>query len=153
MTAAGYQTGLSFVVNPQPDDYHSSLHGFYGIKVMLHYPYNYPDRSVESQLIGLGVQNFLGISPEVTYSSQGVLKLPIEDRDCINNAKDLPLELLDLSKNFTWIKYTYPNCLNECRVNKYNHRRVWMRSLLHSSKWYEKKKKNFFEDVGWGILT
>ncbi|XP_014211229.1 sodium channel protein Nach-like [Copidosoma floridanum] len=117
LTACGYQTGLSFLADPEPNDYHSSLYGFYGIKVMLHYPYSYPDRSTEFQLVSLGVQNFLGISPEETYSTRGVLELQVRDRDCIFSEKELSKELKLLKKNYTWIKYTYTNCLNECRAN------------------------------------
>lgn len=84
---------------------------------MLHHPYDYPDRSTEFKLVGLGVQAFLAISPEETYSTASVKELPIKVRDCIFFQEKLPDTLSAMNKNFTWTKYSYVNCLNECRAN------------------------------------
>lgn len=84
---------------------------------MLHYPYNYPDRSCEFKLVGLGVQAFLGVSPEETYSTPGVRDLSIKARGCIFKNEKIPRSLDTMKNNYTWVKYSYLNCLNECRAN------------------------------------
>lgn len=84
---------------------------------MLHNPYDYPDRSTEFKLVGLGVQAFLAISPEETYSTASVKDLPVKVRDCIFFQEKLPAAISAMDKNFTWKKYSYMNCLNECRAN------------------------------------
>ena len=89
---------------------------------MLHYPYNYPDRSSEFKLVGMGVQAFLGISPEETYSTPGVRDLSVKVRDCIFNKEEVPKELRSSKNNYTWAQYSYANCLNECRANTINNK-------------------------------
>lgn len=84
---------------------------------MVHYPYNFPDRSTEFKLVGLGVQAFLGLSPEETYSTPGVKDLSVQVRGCIFNKEELPIALRELKRNYPWTKYSYVNCLNECRAN------------------------------------
>ncbi|OXU30069.1 hypothetical protein TSAR_017058 [Trichomalopsis sarcophagae] len=117
LNACGYQTGLTLLVDAEAEDYYASLYGSYGVKVVVHYPYNYPDRSDEFKLVGLGVQAFLGISPEETYSTPGVKDLSLKARDCTYNGKELPESMQLYSHNFTWTKYSYSNCLNECRAS------------------------------------
>ncbi|KAJ8678553.1 hypothetical protein QAD02_014340 [Eretmocerus hayati] len=117
LTACGYQTGLTILVDPEPNDYYSSLFGSYGVKVMLHHPHNYPDRSTEFKYVGMGVQVFLGMSPEDTQSTPGVRGLPLKVRDCVFDNEKLPKTLQSLQSNFTWTRYSYTNCLNACRAS------------------------------------
>ncbi|XP_011498486.1 PREDICTED: sodium channel protein Nach [Ceratosolen solmsi marchali] len=118
LTACGYQTGLTVLIDAEPDDYYSSLYGSYGVKVMIHYPYNYPDRSSEYKLIGLGVQSFLAIAPQEVYSTAAVKNLPLSARQCIFEDEILPKELQVLMRTVGQrANYSYVNCLNRCRIS------------------------------------
>ena len=85
---------------------------------MLHYPYDFPDYNAENKLVGMGYQVFLSVSPEETYSTSEVRALSINTRDCVFNDEKVLSENYDINKlNFTYARYTYKNCMAECRAN------------------------------------
>ncbi|CAB0039904.1 unnamed protein product [Trichogramma brassicae] len=117
LTACGYQTGLEVLVDARPRDYWASLQASYGVKVMLHDPHDYPVRSSPFKLVGLGVQEFLDVSPERTYSTPQVRSLPVGVRDCIFNDEPVgSAALRQLELEHVWNRYSYVNCLNSCRA-------------------------------------
>ncbi|XP_048507724.1 sodium channel protein Nach-like isoform X2 [Athalia rosae] len=108
VTACGYQTGLTVLIKNAPEDYHAAILGGFGVKVMLHDPYDYPDRNVENKLMGVGTEVFYSVNPEVTYSTDDVRSLPVSKRNCI---------FFDERPNFggSIRRYSYHNCLAVCR--------------------------------------
>ncbi|XP_046470375.2 sodium channel protein Nach [Neodiprion pinetum] len=109
VTACGYQTGLTVLLNMAPLDYHAALLGGYGLKVILHDPYDYPDRNAKNKLIRIDKEVFLSVTPEVTYSTDDVRSLPVSKRSCIFS--DEGQDLTALMGN-----YSYNNCLAVCRM-------------------------------------
>ncbi|XP_046736820.1 sodium channel protein Nach-like [Diprion similis] len=109
VTACGFQTGLSVMLNLAPLDYHATLFGGYGLKVILHDPYDYPDRNAASKLIRMDEETFLSVTPEVTYSTNDVRNLPLSKRSCIFS--DEGEDLIAPPGN-----YSYHNCLSICRL-------------------------------------
>lgn len=98
-------------MDSEPDDYHASLYGGYGVKVMLHEPYDYPDRNAENKLVGIGEEVFLSVTPEVTYSTDDIRSLTVSTRECV-----FPDEGKTLNENTAMPNYSYRNCLALCRV-------------------------------------
>lgn len=97
------------MINPEIGDYHASLLGGYGVKVMLHEPFNYPDRNARNKLIGIGNEVFISVTPEVTYSTDDVRTLPVSKRNCVfaNERKHI---------RGSAKQYSYHNCLADCRM-------------------------------------
>ncbi|XP_076664264.1 sodium channel protein Nach [Andrena cerasifolii] len=117
MTSCGYQSGLNILVNLEPDDYHSSIIGSVGIKVMLHDPYDYPDYDASSRLIAVDKYSFLTVQPLETYATENVKLLPLSSRSCIfPNEKDM---IGNNSGNAYFIpaKYSFRNCMLDCRAS------------------------------------
>ncbi|XP_043277737.1 sodium channel protein Nach-like [Venturia canescens] len=117
VTACGYQTGLTVFVNPDANDYAATILGSYGVKLMVHYPYDFPDHNAENKLVGLNSQMFVSISPEETYSTEEVKSLSVKTRDCIfSEEKQIGDDYDIMLMNLTYEKYTYKNCLAACRA-------------------------------------
>ncbi|KAF7383015.1 hypothetical protein HZH68_014864 [Vespula germanica] len=119
MPACGYQTGLAVTVNPDPEDYFATILGSFGVKVLVHYPYDYPDHNANDKLIGLNRQAFLSVSPEETYAMLDVKDLAISTRNCIfSDEGDEILKDKDVGyRRLTSGRYSYINCMAECRAN------------------------------------
>lgn len=84
---------------------------------MLHYPYDYPDYNAENKLVGMNYQVFLSISPEETYSTPEVRALAVKTRDCVFSDERTLDQDDDINRlNFTYAKYTFKNCMAECRA-------------------------------------
>ncbi|XP_047368017.1 sodium channel protein Nach-like isoform X2 [Vespa velutina] len=117
--ACGYQTGLTVKVNPDPEDYFATILGSYGVKVLVHYPYDYPDHNANDKLIDLNKQAFLSVSPEETYATLDVKDLAISTRNCVfsdEGDKILKDEKV-YYRRLTSVRYSYINCMAECRAN------------------------------------
>ncbi|XP_039313466.1 sodium channel protein Nach-like [Solenopsis invicta] len=116
--ACGFETGLTVVVNPEPSDYYASIIGSYGVKVMMHYSFDYPDFNAELQLVQLNSQHFVSVNPVEMYSKPEVKNLAIFTRKCIfSNEADKMLYANVKERNLTFTVYSYHNCLAECRAN------------------------------------
>ncbi|KAG4071872.1 hypothetical protein HA402_006033 [Bradysia odoriphaga] len=108
VTACGYLTGLTFLAKPFVQDYHSSYLSSMGFRVYIHNSYDYPDDNAETKTVGAKLEAFISLSPESTYSTPSVYNLPLKDRDCY-----FPKE----GKMNTMSRYSYVNCMAECRSN------------------------------------
>ncbi|XP_014612219.1 PREDICTED: sodium channel protein Nach-like [Polistes canadensis] len=117
--ACGYQTGLAVSVNPDPNDYLATFLGSFGVKVLVHYPYDYPDHNANDKLIDLNKQAFLSIAPEETYATLDVKDLAISTRNCVfSDEGDRILNNKNIEyRRLTSEKYSYVNCMAECRAN------------------------------------
>ncbi|XP_032665503.1 sodium channel protein Nach-like [Odontomachus brunneus] len=113
--SCGYTTGMSLFLNPEPSDYHATLIGSYGVKIMIHYSFDYPDYNSEIQLIQLNSQYFVSVSPSEMYSKPEVRNLAISTRQCIfDDEADSIMHAKE--RNLSYSSYTYHNCLAECRA-------------------------------------
>ncbi|KAG7203400.1 hypothetical protein KM043_013468 [Ampulex compressa] len=121
LTSCGHQTGLSVLIYLDPGDYHASLLGSIGVKVMLHDPYNYPDYNAQNKLVALETETFLTIDPEKAYSTSDVRDLAISTRNCIfyDEADRIGFGNVK-NRNFTFVRYSYLNCMAECRATTIN---------------------------------
>ncbi|XP_015607553.1 sodium channel protein Nach [Cephus cinctus] len=116
VTGCGYQTGLTIMVNPEPEDYFAAIISSYGVKVMIHHPLDYPDYNAESKFVGVGLQTFLNIAPQETYSTEGVKEFSISARNCLlPNEREREEGVLPY-RNLSALKPSYINCLIECRA-------------------------------------
>ncbi|KAK2581874.1 hypothetical protein KPH14_002336 [Odynerus spinipes] len=117
--ACGYQTGLTITVNPDPEDYLATILGSFGVKVLVHYPYDYPDHNADDKLIDLNKQAFLSVSPEETYATLDVKDLTIPTRNCVfSDEGDKILNKEHMAyRRLTSERYSYVNCMAECRAS------------------------------------
>jgi len=85
---------------------------------MIHYSYDYPDFNAELHLIQSSRQHFIGVNPAMMYSKEEVRNLAISTRNCIfDDEADKVLYANVKERNLTFAKYSYHNCLAECRAN------------------------------------
>ncbi|KAG5315168.1 NACH protein, partial [Acromyrmex insinuator] len=116
--ACGFETGMTIVVNSEPNDYYATIIGAYGVKVMIHYSFDYPDFNAEIQLVRLNSQHFVTINPAEMYSKSEVKDLKISTRKCIfSEEADKVLYANVKERNLTFTAYSYHNCLAECRAS------------------------------------
>lgn len=106
VSACGFQTGLTVLVNPFVDRYLSSTFNTYGFRIMINDAYDIPDDNSETKIVESGVEAFISVTPEETYSTNEVLDQDLPIRHCYAE-DEINLE--------TTKKYSYNNCFNECR--------------------------------------
>ncbi|XP_055691230.1 sodium channel protein Nach-like [Lutzomyia longipalpis] len=106
VTACGHQTGLTVIVSPDLEDYHTTILGSSGFRVMIHNSYDLVDDNAEMKIIAPRLEAFLSVAPEATYATNDVLRLPVSVRNCLTSTE---------VKMSTVRKYSYLNCMAECR--------------------------------------
>ncbi|XP_070520540.1 sodium channel protein Nach isoform X2 [Cardiocondyla obscurior] len=115
--ACGYESGMSIVINVDPNNYHAPTIGAYGIKVMIHYALDYPDFDTEIELVRLNTTHFISLNPTETYAKREMKDMPVSTRKCIlNDETDKILYANVKERNLTYSAYSYHNCLAECRA-------------------------------------
>lgn len=91
---------------------HSNSYNFFAfnfylnLQIYIHDPYNYADDSATPKLIGPSVQAFMEIDSETTYATDSIKNMDLIKRKCTIFS--------ELSSKY-FSKYTYTNCLAECR--------------------------------------
>ncbi|KFB35480.1 AGAP009590-PA-like protein [Anopheles sinensis] len=105
--AAGYQTGLSILLQPGSNDYHSTDVASFGFKVLIHSSYDYPDNDAEIKIVLAGTESFVALRPTATYITDDALALPPSVRKCYDR-NERRLNVLQ--------RYSYVNCMVECRA-------------------------------------
>lgn len=65
VTACGFQTGLSVIMSPRLTDYHATVVGSFGFRVLIHDAYDYPDQNSESKVITSRLESFFSIAPGI----------------------------------------------------------------------------------------
>uniref|UniRef100_A0A182WHJ6 Sodium channel protein Nach n=1 Tax=Anopheles minimus TaxID=112268 RepID=A0A182WHJ6_9DIPT len=105
--ASGYQTGLSILLQPFAEDYHSTDVASYGFKVMIHNSYNYPDNDAEIKIVLAGTESFITLTPTATYATDDALSFDPSVRNCYARTERV-LSVLQ--------RYSYVNCMVECRA-------------------------------------
>uniref|UniRef100_A0A182INY8 Uncharacterized protein n=1 Tax=Anopheles atroparvus TaxID=41427 RepID=A0A182INY8_ANOAO len=106
--ASGYQTGLSILLQPFTDDYHSTDVASFGFKVLIHSSYDYPDSDAEIKIVLARTESFVALRPTATYATDDALALPPSARNCYDRY-ERPLGVLQ--------RYSYVNCMVECRAS------------------------------------
>lgn len=106
VSACGFQTGLSVILNPRIFRYVGAAISTYGFRVMVHDAYSVADNNAETKVVQAGVEAYISVIPEATYSTVEVQDKELEIRNCFKEGE------VQLS---TMKKYTYVNCLAECR--------------------------------------
>lgn len=130
VTACGYQTGLSLLLKPNPDDYvgtEIASSGFrvgqetlcdkkllkifycstnFQLQLMVHNSYDNADPNAVTKLLPSKSEAYLSIAPESTYSTDDVFQLAPDLRNCLKS---------DERNMDTFAKYSYVNCVAECR--------------------------------------
>lgn len=106
VTACGSQTGITALLNPQITDYHTTFFSSYGFRVFIHDAYDYVDNNAETKALSLKMMSLLSVTPESTYSTDDVRKLPIDVRQCL---------MADEKKLKVMQSYSFANCMAECR--------------------------------------
>ncbi|XP_031617478.1 sodium channel protein Nach-like [Contarinia nasturtii] len=106
-SSCGYQTGLTVILTPMSDDYHSSFFSSYGVRVLVHDPYDFPDDNAETKAISRKMIAFVMVYPETTYSTSAVRSLSPDARYCYFH---------DEHRLSHMQRYSYVNCLAECRT-------------------------------------
>lgn len=106
ITSTGFQNGLSVVIETNISDYHSSTFNTYGIRLHIHNAYDYLDDNAEVKSIKYKHEASIIITPERTYSSSNVIKMPISRRMCYTQ-NERPLKFMR--------QYSQINCFAECR--------------------------------------
>lgn len=75
---------------------------------MIHSTHNYPQFVSGSFVLGMGTLNFFSVQPTVSYATESVRKLAINERNCAFS---------DEIQLHNFEKYSHQNCLAECRMN------------------------------------
>ncbi|GAB1859033.1 Sodium channel protein Nach [Camponotus japonicus] len=116
--ACGLESGMTIIIDNNLKDYHATIRGGYGVKVMIHYSFDYPDFNSEIQLARANSDHFLSIRPEEMYSNPDMKNLAISTRKCIlSDEANKTLYTNVKKRNLTFAIYTYHNCLAECRAS------------------------------------
>lgn len=106
VSACGFQTGLSVILNPSTDTYMASSISTYGFRVLTHEAYSMADNNAETKVVQAGLEAYVSVRPESTYSTPEVKEKELEIRNCFIDG-EVKLE--------TMVKYTFVNCMVECR--------------------------------------
>lgn len=94
------------MLNPLVDDYHTTFFSSYGFRVFIHDAYDFVDDNAEMKALSLKMIALLSVTPESTYSTADVRRLPIDVRQCL---------MPDEKKMNVMQSYSYVNCMAECR--------------------------------------
>ncbi|XP_069672052.1 sodium channel protein Nach-like [Periplaneta americana] len=108
---SGYRMGLSVVVRSNTDEYYAMNLASFGVKVLVHDPYDYPDVNTVKKFVPLRSDLFFSIPPWVTYSTPEVRDIPIKNRGLRGCLFPDEVELRKMKS------YSYNNCITECREN------------------------------------
>ncbi|GFG30440.1 hypothetical protein Cfor_03682, partial [Coptotermes formosanus] len=110
-TTSGYRMGLSVLVRINPDEYYATNMASFGVKVLVHDPYDYPDLNTVKKMVSLGSDIFFSIPPWVTYSTPDVRNIPVQNRGLRGCVFPDEVNLRKMKQ------YSYNNCITECREN------------------------------------
>ncbi|XP_058816379.1 sodium channel protein Nach-like [Topomyia yanbarensis] len=107
VAASGYYTGLSVLLNPEVEDYHTTDIATTGFKVIIHHSYNYPDQNAETRIVGAQLESFISIQPKEIYTTEDALALEPSVRNCYAH-NEVRLSVMK--------RYSFLNCMIECRT-------------------------------------
>ncbi|CAG4976948.1 unnamed protein product [Colias eurytheme] len=108
---SGRGSGLGVVLNVEPNDYGNwSLVPFYGAKILVCDPNDYPEVTVLYKYVGTGVSLDIKVQPMIFQSDDEIRRIDVEKRGCIFHDEGL-LEHTD--------RYSTETCITECRMKMF----------------------------------
>ncbi|CAH1644604.1 unnamed protein product [Spodoptera littoralis] len=108
---SGRGSGLSVVLNIEPNDYPSwSPVPYYGVKVLLSDPNDYPETTVLYRYVTFGESVDIKVEPMVFQSDSNVRRVEPQYRGCWFHD-----EVLLSHTN----RYSYETCVTECKMKNY----------------------------------
>ncbi|XP_055600009.1 sodium channel protein Nach-like [Uranotaenia lowii] len=107
--ASGYKTGLSLILNPILEDYHSIDIATTGFKILIHSSFDFPDENAQMKIIASGTESFIAVYPKETYASDDALTLAPAERNCYQY-NEVRMSVMQ--------RYSYVNCMAECRASE-----------------------------------
>ena len=103
------------ILDPLITMYGISLNHYYGYKVLVHSPYDFPEVAGKGFTVGTQQESFIGIAPSYTESTETVKSMSLSRRKCIT--RDEPKENLPKeTKLEAFRQYSRYSCLLECRA-------------------------------------
>ncbi|EDS36313.1 pickpocket 16 [Culex quinquefasciatus] len=109
VTASGYQTGLSLILNPHVEDYFTTDIATTGFKILIHNSYDFPDENGETRIVHSRTETFLAVLPIETYSTEYAMELDPASRNCFGY-NELRMHVMQ--------RYSYSNCMIECSTDQ-----------------------------------
>ncbi|XP_026740154.1 sodium channel protein Nach-like [Trichoplusia ni] len=105
------RSGLSVVLNVEPEDYPNwSTIPYYGVKVILSDPNDYPETTVLYRYITLGESVDIKVEPLVFQSDSSIRAVDPEKREC---------RFHDEASLAHTDRYSYETCRTECKMKNY----------------------------------
>ncbi|XP_066250975.1 sodium channel protein Nach-like [Euwallacea similis] len=106
-TSCGYQSGLEVLVKNYLQDTLPAFAASTEYRVIVHSPYDFPNRGLQSIVCNSGTNNMIGVNAEYIHPTTSLLSLDISRRKCmISDEKSLGY----------FSVYTYRNCIVECEI-------------------------------------
>ncbi|XP_046392144.1 sodium channel protein Nach-like [Ischnura elegans] len=107
VSGAGQDLGLSVMLDCQPQNYFASAHSFYGTKVLVHDPTDFPETTATAALVFSRQEAWISVAPSVVESTGAVRGIEVSRRQCLFEDE------LQLSSAEA---YSYQTCITECRA-------------------------------------
>ncbi|XP_037044653.1 sodium channel protein Nach-like [Bradysia coprophila] len=108
VTGAGENVGLSARIHVDKESYVAYSKSFYGAKVLIHDPEDFPQTEVTTSIGQPGYDLAIAVLPSVIVSQPQIRGLPQLQRNCLFE---------DEKKLRTTNKYSFQSCMNECTVD------------------------------------
>lgn len=83
VTGAGENVGLSIRIEVEPDNYVAYSKSFYGAKILIHDPEDFPQTSVTTAIGQPGYDLTIAVLPSVIVSEPGIKGLSQLQRNCL----------------------------------------------------------------------
>lgn len=106
VSAVGYNSGLSVLLQPMIADYFATSFSSYGFRLIIHDPYDFPDFNSPNVFTQKSAEALISVTPEMTYSLQEVYREDVETRRCYK---------YDEIRMNAMSRYSFINCVAECR--------------------------------------
>ncbi|XP_045534337.1 pickpocket protein 11-like [Papilio machaon] len=108
---SGRGSGLSVILNVEPDDYPNwSRVPYYGARILISDPNDYPETTVSYRFISLGESLDMKVQPLVFQCEDDIRNVSPEKRACWFHDEVL-LQYTD--------RYSYETCLTECKIKTF----------------------------------
>lgn len=108
VTGAGENVGLNIRIEVEKEEYVAYSKSFYGAKILIHDPEDFPQTSVTTSIGQPGFDLNIAVLPSVIVSEPGIRGLSQLQRNCLFE---------DEAKLRTTNKYSFQSCMNECTVD------------------------------------
>lgn len=128
VTGAGENVGLNIRIEVEKESYVAYSKSFYGAKILIHDPEDFPQTSVTTSIGQPGYDLTIAVLPSVIVSEPGIRGLSQLQRNCLFEDEVTTLIKIILfliimflitrqKKLRTTNKYSFQSCMNECTVD------------------------------------